>query len=846
MSKYKIVIEAWFERLGYFICRHRFKTLILMFMLIATLVFQVKYLTVDTSYEGMLHADDPERIKYNNFRDQFGQDRVVICTVKTPAIFTEKYLLKLKSLHHDLENGIPHLDEVKSLVNARSTRGEGDTLIVKELLKDWPEKDIDLAELKQYVLNNPVYLNDYISEDGRVAALIVKPLASTKDSGTETVGDHSEDADLVADFEDETLTADLPKETPVEKSARRHFLSKEDNKEVVVAVNRILDRYRATDFEIAVAGGPVNEEIYDSQIQKDMRFFTMVMLGVIVFFLLLLFRRISGAIFSVIIVYSALFSTLGFMALCKVSISNFSAVLPSFLTAVGIADAVHILAIFYRHYQNGHSKVDAIAFSLGHSGLAIMLTSITTAAGLLSFSMSDIGAIGNLGIFAAVGVMLALLYTVVMLPAFLAITPIKVKKMTTDSMSKKLMDRILIATADFSSGNPFKILVVSILLFIVSIAFTFDLRFSHYHKNTFPEDMTVRKDEEFMDKHLKGIGSVEVVLDTKKENGLYEPEVLKRMDELCKEIKKIKDGNIYIGKARSMNYILKETNQALHENKPEFYSIPDDKSLITQELLLFENSGSDDLEKVVDSKFSKTRISFKIPWLEVLETEKISDDIYNRFKIRFEGMADITVTGMSPLMGKAVAASIRSMSKSYVVAAFVISIMMVILVGDVKLGLLSMFPNLLPIIIVMGIMGAFNVYVDLVALMICSIAIGLVVDDTMHFMYNYRKYYERFGDARQAVRETFLTTGRALLITALVLVANFFVLLFAKFTSTHKFGFFSGLVILFALLANFIITPALMILAVRYLKIKRSGLLEEPAHIDDQVTDQIADQVEVR
>jgi predicted RND superfamily exporter protein len=684
-----------------------------------------------------------------------------------------------------------------------------------------------------------VYLNDYISEDGRVAAIIVKPLASIKDSDTKSGGEFTNREDPVADFEDKTPTKDLT----AEKSARRHFLSKEDNKEVVVAVNRILDRYRAPDFEIAVAGGPVNEEVYDRQIKKDMRFFTLVMLAVIIFFLLALFRRISGAIFPVVIVYSALFSTLGVMALCKVSISNFSAVLPSFLTAVGIADAVHILAIFYRHHQNGHGKEDAIAYSLGHSGLAVVLTSLTTAAGLLSFSMSDIGAIGNLGIFAAIGVMLALLYTVVMLPAFLAITPIKLKKMTTGQMGKKMMDRILIAMADFSSGNPVKILVVSTLILIVSIVFTFDLKFSHYHKNTFPKDMTLRKDEEFMDKHLKGIGSVEVVLDTKKENGLYEPGVLKRMDELGQEIK---DGNVYIGKVRSMLDILKETNQALHGNNPEFYSIPDDKSLVSQELFLFENSGSDDLERVVDSRFSKTRISFKIPWLEVLETEKLSNDIHHRFKSRFEGLADISVTGMSPLMGKAVAKAIRSMSKSYVIAAFVISIMMIVLVGDVKLGLLSMFPNLLPIILVMGIMGAFNVYVDLVALMICSIAIGLVVDDTMHFMYNFRKYYERFGDARQAVRETFLTTGRAILITALVLAANFFVLLFAKFTSTHKFGFFSGLVILFALLADFIIAPALMILAVRYLKINHSDLRKESTYIDEQLTVRTANKVATR
>ncbi|MBW1893955.1 MAG: MMPL family transporter [Deltaproteobacteria bacterium] len=838
MSRFKLLVEAWFEKLGYFICRHRFKTLILMFMLIATLAFQMKNLTVDTSWEGMLHPDDPNRVEYNNFRDQFGQDRVIICTVKTPEIFTEKNLKKLKSLHHDLEKGVPHLDEVKSLVNARSTRGEEDTLIVEELLKDWPEKEIDLVALKKYALNNPVYLNDFISEDGQVAAIIVKPIASAKEADKEGADD------LMDDFSDEAPVAEespsvKPDVEPEQKSARRHFLSKEDNKEVVVAVRQILDRYRAPDFEIAIGGGPVSEEIYDHQIKLDMRFFSLIMFFIILFFLFLLFRRISGAIFPVVIVYSGLSSTMGVMALCKVSISPFSFVLPSFLTAVGIADAVHILAVFYRHYQNGNSKVDSIAFSLGHSGLAIVMTSLTTAAGLMSFSISELSAIGNLGIFASIGVMIALFYTVIMLPALLAIVPIKEKKMTTAGKGKKLMDRVLIATADFSSGNPIKIVVFSILLFIVSIAFTLDLKFSHHHKNTFPEDMTIRKDEEFMDKHLKGVLSIEVVLDTKKENGLYEPEILKRIDNLCEEIKQIKDGEIFIGKVRSMNDILKETNQALHENNPEFYTIPDEKSLVTQELFLFENSGSDDLERIVDSKFSKTRISFKIPWLEVLDTERLSDDIYDRFKTRFESLAEITVTGMSPLMGKAVSAAIRSMTRSYVVAAFVISIMMIVLVGNFKLGVISMIPNLLPIIVVMGIMGAFNVYIDMVALMICSIAIGLVVDDTMHFMYNYRKYYERFGDVRQAVRETFLTTGRAILITALVLAANFFVLLLATFTNTNKFGFFSGIVILIALLANFIVTPALMVLATRHLKIKkRVDFSERSAPLVGQMADQ--------
>jgi predicted RND superfamily exporter protein len=494
-------------------------------------------------------------------------------------------------------------------------------------------------------------------------------------------------------------------------------------------------------------------------------------------------------------------------------------VLPSFLMAVGIADAVHILAIFYREYQLGREKIDAIAYSMKHSGLAIVMTSLTTAAGLLSFSISELASIGHLGVFAAIGVCLALLYTVVMLPAFLAITRIKVKP-EKKTVHVRIMDAVLLKTADFSSGNPKKIVFVCAVMLVIAVGFMFQLKFSHHHKNIFPEDMTIRQDEEFIDKHLKGILTVEVVLDTKKENGLYNPEVLKRLKQVSDEIRKIEDGELFVGKVRSMNDILRETNQALHENDADYYTVPAEQALIAQELMLFENSGSDDLERVTDSKFSKTRISVKIPWLEVLETEKISLDIQKRFQKAFDGLAEITVTGMAPMMGTTVSAAIRSMSRSYVIAFCVITVMMVLLVGDYRLGLISMIPNLFPIFFVMGIMGAFGVYIDLNALMIGSIAIGLVVDDTMHFMYNFRRHYELTGDTRQAVRETLLTTGRALLITSLVLAANFFVLLFASFTSTHKFGFYTGFVILVALLADFILAPALMVLIVPRLKLK--------------------------
>ncbi len=772
-----------------------------MLIIIGGFISQIPKLTVDTSFEGMLHDDDPSRIAYNHFRDQFGQDRIIVLAISSDNIFDAEFLKKLKSLHYDLENKVPYVHEVNSLINARSTRGEGDVLLVDDLFKDWPEKPVDLENIKTFVLNNPVYVNDYSSEDGRVTAIIVE---------SEAIISEISDDDIIDGFEDEDDSSQT------KQPGTTHYISEKENKEVVEAVNRIVEKYNSDpDFSIALAGGPVIEEVYNRITQEDMMFFTVIMLLIVALFLAVLFRRITGVIFPMIVVYSSWMSTMGIMVLCEVPISIFSVVLPSFIMAVGMADSVHILAIFYRQLQTDGDREKAIAFALSHSGLAIVMTSMTTISGLLSFSMSELSSIGHLGIFAAIGVFLALTYTVFLLPAFLSIVPIKPKKSNKKTKTIGLMDRVLIGFANFSTDHPKKIIVVCIIIFAVAVSFMFQLKFSHHLKKFFPDTMAVKQDLNFIDQTFRGIGAIEVILDTKKENGLYNPELLNRIETISREVEKIDLGDIYVGKVRSINDILKETHQALNENNPEFYTIPQDRQVVAQEFFLFENSGSDDLQKIVDNQFSKTRVTVKIPWSEILVTDRFVRLIHDKFDSMFSDITEVTTTGMSVLMGKTVAAAIRSMAKSYVIAFIVITIMMMILVGDIKLGLLSMIPNLLPIIIIMGIMGATGSSLDLNSLMIGSIAIGLVVDDTMHFMYNFRKYYELTKDARLAVRETLLGTGRALLITSLVLTANFFTLMFATLGTAFIFGIYTGLVILIALLADFVLAPALMVLVTK-------------------------------
>jgi predicted RND superfamily exporter protein len=791
-------VEDLFETSGRLLYQNPLKVLLVSFAFIAALTFRLPNLTADTSPEAMLHESDPFRLEYNAFRDQFGRDEIIVIAVEAPDLFCADFLEKLKAIHHDLENEVPYLKEVSSLINARRTYGNEDVLLVEELLEDWPQKPVDLAALREFVLGNPLYLNNLISEDGGLTAILIETQAS--------IGGVRDHDPLLSRFDDDAPGA---AQTPVE----RHYLAGQEGAEVLRAVRTVVDRYRSHDFTLLLSGGPLIVDAFDAAAMKGMKLASILAIVTVIAVLTLFFRRVSGVILPVIIVVAAVLSTLGVMAHIRVPLTMTTNLIAALLIAVGVADSVHVLAIFYRRLEQGSSKEDSIAYALRHSGLAIVLTSLTTAVGFLSFSFAELSSIAELGLYSAAGVMLALLYTVVILPSVLAIIPIR-----PDVASRKgspFVDHVLLSFARFSTAYPREILGLSLVVFVMSFVFVLDLTFSHDPISGFPEDATIRTDLSRIDEALKGIAALEVVVDTKHENGIHDPALLRRMEGLARDMAAIDSSNVSVGKIFSINHILKETNQALHGNNPAHYAIPEDQETVAQELLLFEISGSDDLERLVDSQFSKTRITIKTPFVDAVVYREFMKGIEERLHRAFEGGPEVTVTGGMALMARAIPKALRSMAISYVTAAVAISIMMILFVGGVKLGLVSMIPNFLPILLVMGIMGLSGVPLDMTTILIGSIAIGLVVDDTVHFFYNFRRYYDLTGDASKAVRESLLGTGRAMLITSVILGTMFLCNLSAPLSHFHRFGIFCALTVAFALLADFVLAPALLILLTR-------------------------------
>jgi len=775
--------------LGHALSTYRYLILSFLIIITASMVINLPKTTIDTSTEGFLHKMDPMILDYNAFRNQFGRDEKIALAIKSNNIFTFENIEKLKKLHDELKNNTPYLYDITSLINARNTVGSEDALLVEDLFEHWPKNQEELDNIKRIALNNPIYKNLLLNKDATFTTIILESNTYTSIGIKQT--------DEFADFEETS-------------SEPRAFITDHENSEMVRKVQEIIEPYKSKNFEILLAGSPSVTEYLKSSMQKDMAKFNGLIILTIIIFLGLIFRRVSGIVLPLIAVILAVLSTMGVMAYFGTPIKIPTQIIPSFLLAVGVGTSIHILAIFFQNFDKYGDKKESIAYTLKHSGVAIIMTSLTTAAGISSFMVSEVAPVGDLGIYASLGVLIALLYSLILLPVLLAVFPIK-QKILPHNEHKDRFDILLEKTAHFSQLHAKAIVIFSSIFMILAILTASSVRYSHNPLTWFSKTSEIRVATETMDEELRGSINLEIIIDTKKENGLYDYDLLKKFEKITKDSELIKTDTYFVGKVISLVDVLKEIHKALNENRDSYYSIAKDPKLIAQEILLFENSGSDDLEDFVDSQLSIARITYKMPWVDSIEYYDLLEELKIYLDNTLGQEVDITITGMIPLLAQTITAAIRSSGDSYLIAFFLITFMMILLLTDIKLGLISMIPNLFPIFFILAMMATFDIPFDLFTMLVFSIILGLAVDDNVHFMHNFRRYHDREGKSvEEAVRLTLMGAGRAMLITSIVLSIGFYVYLFANMGNLINFGLLAGTAIIVALLSDVLLAPAIM------------------------------------
>ena len=776
-------------------------TIVVIFVLVAGIASQLPSLKIDTTTEGFLHKTDPMRVQYDEFRDQFGRDEKLMIAVKTQNIFDLDFLEKLDRFHHALEDELPNIKGVDSLINARNTYGIEGELIVEPLIDNLPQNNEDLISLKETVTNNSLYKNSLYSEDFRMTTVTIDTETYSNNGASQDATNLEFDDSL--EFDDDSI------------GGQRLYLTDAENDEIISQTQQIMQRFNDDNFEIYLSGSAAIAGIFKQALMNDSVIFISLMMIVIMIVLFILFRRISGVILPLSCVSLTLIMTVSLMSIFSAPFTMATQIMPTFLLAVVTSASIHLLAVFYKDFAKTNDKKKSLRYAMGHSGLAIIMTSVTTAVGLWSFSFSGVAPVADLGVFASSGVMVGLVFTLVFLPALVSVTNFKVVKQKSSEDEYSLMDRALIGISVFATTRPKLIISVSTVLIICAAIIAAQLRFSHFPLQWLPEDNFARVATEAVDENLKGSLTLEVIIDTEKTNGLYNPELLRVIDDVSKNINSISTGNMFVGKVISYIDVIKETNRALNENRDEYYAIPDDSDLIAQEFLLFESSGNNDLASLVDANYSKARLTLKTPFIDSLEANAFIDNAQIYLDQKFGSLAKVTFTGIGTLMTVTFEEAIYSSAVSYILAFSLITILMVLLIGNLKIGLISMIPNLLPIVILSTIMVIFKMPLDMFTLLIGAIALGLAVDDTVHFMHNFRRYELQYNDVDKAVRLTLMGTGRAITLTSIVLALGFLVLTFSQMNNMFDFGVLTASAILVALLADFFLMPAIMKLIIK-------------------------------
>ena len=808
-------IEAGFERFTIWVFEHPWRVIAGVGLVLAFLVIQLPQLTFDVTLEGQFRQDDPTYKNYHEFKQQYGQDSAILVGIQSDKIFTQPFLQKLQQFHTDLENEVPYLDEITSLINVNNIRAEEDQLIVQDLMEEWPQTDAEVQQLKDTVMNYPAYQNILISEDGMYTAIYLIPDVRALSGMQESAPQIKEEASFFGKILSALVIQD--KDEREKRVTEKLTLTNEQRVEIVDTVREIASRYNSKEFSVFITGQPVILKDHLAQVERNMpKSIVGTMFGILIL-MFLIFRRLVPVFLTLLIVILSLVSVFGVSSIVNIPVRTATQVFPPIVLAAGICDAIHLFTIFFQQLRKDTEKKRALAYAMRHSGLAMLFTSLTTMGGFLAFGFSDLAGISELGVSAAVGVLMALALTYLLIPALLAILPMSTKKQKsslstiTEGFWEKNVKRLTL----FSARRPILILGMTAVIALAALIGAIQMTMSFDVLTWFPKGEPVQTDTYRADEAFKGGSVLEIVIDTGRENGLFEPDVMNALEEAQEFAEGLHSEKAWVGKATSIADTVKQINKVLNEDRDAFYTIPQDRQMIAQELLLFEMSGWEDLEDLVDSTFSQARLTLKVPSVNGADFVPFRAMIEQGFTKIFAGKAEIYLTGSVDLFVRSVWGLMNSMTSSYILATMMITLFLLLLTGSLRVGLMGMIPNFFPILVVLGIMGFVGVPMSIFTVLLGGIALGLAVDDTVHFLHNFRRNFARTRNVMASVTETIETTGRALFFTTVSLSIGFLAFLTADMNVLRSFGILTALTMIIALLSDLTITPALMAMLYR-------------------------------
>ncbi len=798
MRDYKSKIDKGFQRWGVKVIRYRYAILLMTVVLAGLAAAQVPKLSIATSVENMFARNDQVLADYQQFRNQFGRDEEIVLLISSSDIFSVEFLTTLKQFHADLENSLPLLKEVGSLANAPYIESVANGVRTRGFLDTLPATEDEAQQFGQRALSYPGFEDLYFTPDGKHAIVVIK---------TQAVSALTVDGlRLRAYARGVRGTEERPQDAP------QQSISQIENIAVIGIVEAVIMEYQAPDFSIAFNGTPVYQYHVEPMIRANMRKMCTAILLVSVLFMPLLFSRASGAILPQMTVIMGLMVALGLMALLSIRFSLTSSMLPATLLSIGLTAPIHFLVVYYK-YQRRVGKFRGIIATMKHSGFPITMTSITTAAGLLSFSFSDIVPIAHLVNFTVIGILAILVFTLATMPAFLSILQVVEGSERGEAhYEASLLNRTLQAVGRLGVNRPYLVLalfLVSTVAVIISIP---RLHFSHNQLHYFTEDSDFMRQVRLIEAQTGGFRALEILIDTQHERGIIDRELLGTIEQLDTYLRSQTDsqGQAYVGRTRSVVDLIKEFSCATNAQDQAPCPIPEDHRALAGQFDLFNRIAPEVLRKYTDADLRTGRLTAMMYWRDAADDVDFIARVREYAKTLFEPGVKVLVTGVVSINSGIIDAMMKSLTIGYGLGFLLITALMILAVGDVRLGLIAMIPNMLPIVVGLGVMGYLEIPLNTYNLIGGGIVIGVAVDDSIHFFHNFRRYYLRSPDIHYAVRETLGSAGRALLTTTLILVASFWMRLISDLKVAADFGVVMGFALLAAFLADVLLAPAVL------------------------------------
>ena len=795
---FKSKIERGFHYIGLGAIRFRCPILLLSVVVIALAASQLPKLSIATSVESMFTPDDPILTDYQRFRNQFGRDENIVLLISAPDIFSLNFLTTLKQFHLDLENSLPLLKAVNSLVNAPYFDSVGNDVRTRGFLDKLPRTAKEARQYRQRGLSYPGFQKHYFTPDGKHAIVVIKTLATSALSA---------DGQRLLGYARGVQGGVTP--PPLDE---RKSISQVENIAVIGIVEAVVKEYQAKNFRIAFSGTPVYQYHVEPMVRSNMKKMCIAILLVPIMIIPFLFGRGSGAIFPQMTAVLGLIVALGLMALFAIRFSLTSSMLPATLLSIGLTAPIHFLVVYYK-YQKRVGRFRGILATMKHSGFPIAMTSITTVAGLLTFSFSDIVPIAHLVNFTIIGILIILVITLATLPALLAtLQAVEGTALGETHYEASLVNRTLLAMGRMGVNRPYPVLILfltSALLLGVSLP---RLHFSHNELHYFSEDSDFIRQVDLIEAQTGGFRALEIMIDTQQEGGIIDRGVFGAMQQLQTFLQSQTDseGKAYVGQTRSLVDVIREITCATDGRHKADCPIPEDHpALATQ----FDHIGRlvpEVLHKYTDADLRTGRLTAMMYWRDAADDVGFIGRVRKQAASLFDPAIKVTITGIVAINSGIIHAMTKSLAIGYSTGFLLIAALMIVAIGDIRVGLLAMIPNMMPIIIGLGVMGYLDIPLNTYNLIGGSIAIGLAVDDTIHFFHNFRRYYLRTSDIHYAVKATLGSAGRALLTTTLILVASFWMRLFSNLKVIADFGLILGLSLLVAFLADVLLAPALL------------------------------------